>query len=149
MCDYSLMSMPNRLAVEGEELIVHKFPTGSLGFGSPIGRPRSFWAELKEFFKPAPIPVVCVPPGAHLMLRDIPARLQSEFGMGPEEEVVFTQLSAAVNCYRDAVRFRNGKETLLQHLAAGQHARVLHLSGEISEPAWNEMRQTSLQAANR
>jgi hypothetical protein len=39
MCDYSLMAIPNRLAVFGEELVVHKFEHG-----------------------PA-IPAVCIPPG--------------------------------------------------------------------------------------
>jgi hypothetical protein len=28
MCDYSLAGVPNRLAVEGEELVVHRFPNG-------------------------------------------------------------------------------------------------------------------------
>jgi hypothetical protein len=31
MCDYSLMMVRNRLAVEGEELVVHKFKSGSVG----------------------------------------------------------------------------------------------------------------------
>ena len=35
MCDYSLGGLPNRLAVEGEELIVHRFPTQSIGLASP------------------------------------------------------------------------------------------------------------------
>ena len=35
MCDYSLMAVPNRLAQEGEELVTHRFPTGSLGLASP------------------------------------------------------------------------------------------------------------------
>jgi hypothetical protein len=144
MCDYSLMSMPTRLAVGGEELVVNRFPTGSLGFGPSTERPRGFWAELKQFF--AQVPVVCIPPGARLMLRDIPARLQSELGLDREEEVVFTQLSATVNSYRDAVRFRNGKETLLQDLIAGQHARVLDLSGD---PARSEIEQFSFQSPNR
>jgi hypothetical protein len=34
MCDYSLAGVPNRLAVEGEELQVHRFPTGALGLTS-------------------------------------------------------------------------------------------------------------------
>ena len=34
MCDYSLTGIPNRLAVEGEELVVHRFRTGSLGLAS-------------------------------------------------------------------------------------------------------------------
>jgi len=32
MCDYSLMSIPNRLAVEGENLIAHRFTTGTMGW---------------------------------------------------------------------------------------------------------------------
>ena len=35
MCDYSLMAIPNRLAEEGESLVAHRFPTGSVGFASP------------------------------------------------------------------------------------------------------------------
>jgi hypothetical protein len=34
MCDYSLMAIPNRLAVSGEELIVHRFEAGSVGLAS-------------------------------------------------------------------------------------------------------------------
>jgi hypothetical protein len=34
MCDYSLMTIPNRLAVSGEELIVHRFEAGSVGLAS-------------------------------------------------------------------------------------------------------------------
>ena len=33
MCDYSLAHFPNRLAVEGEPLIVHRFGGGALGLG--------------------------------------------------------------------------------------------------------------------
>ena len=35
MCDYSLMAVPNRLAEDGEDLVVYRFPTGSLGLASP------------------------------------------------------------------------------------------------------------------
>jgi hypothetical protein len=31
MCDYSLMGIRNRLAVEGEELVTSRFSTGSVG----------------------------------------------------------------------------------------------------------------------
>src|SRR6266581_6319604 len=34
MCDYSLMSLPNRLAVCGDELIVHRFELGAIGLAS-------------------------------------------------------------------------------------------------------------------
>ena len=31
MCDSSLTGIPNRLAVEGEQLVVHRFHTGFVG----------------------------------------------------------------------------------------------------------------------
>jgi hypothetical protein len=141
MCDYSLMAVPNRLAREGEELVTHRFPTGSLGLASPadlkraadppVPVRRSLWCAVKEFFNPPrtePVPAVCIPPGARLQLHDIPARLQHELGVGPVESVAFTQISAAVNSYRDAVRFANGRELRLQELREGQAVRVVDLS---------------------
>ena len=139
MCDYSLMAVPNRLAREGEELIAHRFPTGSLGLASPadLQRPaaptirRSFWTALKEFFQPAEtaaVCAVCIPPGARLRLEDIPVRLQSELCISAAEDVTFTQLTAAAHSYRDAVRFSNGREVRLQELREGQRVRVLDLS---------------------
>jgi hypothetical protein len=141
MCDYSLMAVPNRLARQGEELEMHRFPTGSLGMASPIDLKRaanpsiparkSFWCAVKEFFNPPrtePVCAVCIPPGARLELQDISARLQHDLGVGAVEEVTFTQLTAAVNSYRDAVRFNNGREVRLQELREGQHVRVLDLS---------------------
>jgi hypothetical protein len=140
MCDYSLMAVPNRLAVEQEELVAHRFPTGSMGLASaddvsrasrPERRPVTFWAALKNFFNPShtsPVCAVCIPPGARLLLSDIPARLQQEMGVGPEEEVTFTQITAAVNSYRDSVRFSNGRVLRLQELREGQRVRVLDFS---------------------
>jgi hypothetical protein len=60
-------------------------------------------------------------------LEDIPAALQKKFGVGPFEEVTFTQIATA-NKYRDAVRFRNGREVPLQGLSEGQHAIVLEMA---------------------
>lgn len=140
MCDYSLMAVPNRLARQGEELVCHRFPTGSLGLASPADLKRAseppapsrgFWSMVRDFFNPPKIEsvaAVCIPPGARLELHDIPVRLQRDAGVGAVEEVTFTQISAAVNSYRDAVRFSNGKEVRLQELREGQRARVLDLS---------------------
>jgi hypothetical protein len=138
MCDYSLMCVPNRLAREGEELLAHRFTTGSMGLASDSDlhpRPvrsapskRTFWSMVKQVLDPPeanPVPAVCVPPGARLMLRDIPEQLQREVGVGPVEEVTFTQIAADSHRYRDAVRFRNGREILLQRLIEGQRVRVL------------------------
>jgi hypothetical protein len=141
MCDYSLMGVPSRLATEGEELVTYKFSTGSIGL-APLAEVRrlmdaqavncrEFWSYIREIFStPARncMTAVCVPPGARLLMKDVPEALQRGLGVGPAEEVTFTQLSAAANAYRDAIRFRDGRELLLQELAAGQRVRVLDLS---------------------
>ena len=121
MCDYSLAGMPSRLAVEGEDLIVHRFPTGSIGLASPCTT-TSRWGFGKQ------TPAVCVPPGGQLILIDVPERLQHDLAVGPVEEVTFVQLSATPFRYRDAVRFRNGREIRLQELSLGLRVRVLQVS---------------------
>ena|SRR5215469_12651689 len=149
MCDYSLMALPNRLAVCGEELVVRRFEMGSMGLASvvdvqcaqqPEERPaRTFMEKLKRwFFPPVPpqCPAVCIPPGARLLVRDIPDKLQKTLGLGSGvQEVVFTQIGTAG--FRDSVRFPNGGELLLQRLTEGQRVRVLSLSSEddVREPA--------------
>jgi hypothetical protein len=145
MCDYSLHSIPNRLAVEGEPLLVHRFPSGSLGLASqadrqppqeeaPVHPVAGWWERIRSWLSPhaeQTVPAVCVPPGAQLVLRDIPRRLQQTLGVGAEEGVTFVQLSAEAYGYRDAVRFRNGRAVLLQRLEVGQRVDVLCLaSGE-------------------
>ena len=131
MCDYSLAGLPSRLAVEGEQLVVHRFPTGTLGLASPCASP-SRWCSAKQ------TPAVCIPPGARLLLRDIPKDLQQQFGVRGTEEVAFVQLTATPYQFRDAVRFSNGRETLLQQLQCGQHVDVLSLSSSDFEHAEHE-----------
>jgi len=142
MCDYSLHHYRNRLALGGETLVVYRFPSSTLGLASSADlqaitaekanrrRPR-FWSAVADFFS-APIgekvTAVCVPPGAQLRLRDIPARLRRILNVRDEEEVVFTQLSAEANEHRDAVRFRCGCEVLLQELEHGQRVFVISAS---------------------
>jgi len=141
MCDYSLMAVPNRLAQEGEELVTHRFPTGSLGLASAADarrlssaatlRKKSFWQNVREFFDPPraeQVCAVCIAPGARLMLYDIPTRLQLELGVGTSAAVTFTQITASANAYRDAIRFPNGREVRLQELREGQRVRVIDLS---------------------
>jgi hypothetical protein len=141
MCDYSLHTSPNRLAVDGEDLVVHRFAAGSLGLASPADLgpvltavdESSFWYRTKGWFQGYNarweahnrIPAVCVPPGARLFVRDIPKPLQREMGLREFEEVVFVQTTAEVNVYRDAIRFNNGHHVLLQELKEGQRVRVL------------------------
>ncbi|HZP32215.1 MAG TPA: hypothetical protein VFB23_02540 [Candidatus Acidoferrales bacterium] len=135
MCDYSLMGVPNRLANEGEDLVVHRFRTGSIGLISDHDlaevKAAGVWATLKGLFHssgPTQATAVCIAPGARLLLRDIPEELQRSIKIGGSEEVVFTQLTAEVNTYRDAVRFGNGAELLLQRLREGQRVKVLRMS---------------------
>jgi hypothetical protein len=124
MCDYSLASIPNRLAVEGEQLVACRFFTGSIGLTSGDASPRRLW------FMQTPAVSVCVPPGARLLLRDISADLQRQLDLQATEEVTFVQLSAEAFRYRDAVRFRNGREVLLQRLKCGQRVKVLILCSD-------------------
>jgi len=141
MCDYSLMAVPNRLAHEGEELVTHRFPTGSLGMASPgdvqaaitprnSGR-QTIWQKIRAFFDPTAAPAVCavcLPPGAKLLICDIPPRWQQQWGVGEREDAVFTQ-TTAVNTYRDAVRFSNGCQVRLQEFREGMRVRVIDLTG--------------------
>jgi hypothetical protein len=143
MCDYSLSALPNRLAVEGEPLVVHRFRTGTMGLAAPAEiaaaateryvptRKEGWWSALKTYFTPRStqgVCAVCVPPGARLLLRDIPERLQHQYQVGEVEGVIFMQVSGMEYQYRDAVRFANGQEVLLQRLEEGQRVEVLCLS---------------------
>ena len=144
MCDYSLCGIPNRLAVEGEELVVYRFTTGSMGLASAAdlqvheslreAAPRkTFWQSLKSFFdgpnQSAAVPAVCIPPGAQLIVTDIPANLRRTHHLSLEEVGVFTQTSPELYSYRDAIRFQNRFEVHLQDLREGMHVRVLSLAG--------------------
>jgi hypothetical protein len=132
MCDYSLAGVPNRLAEEGERLVVCRFSTGSIGLTSDASLLRSLFKET---------PAVCVPPGARLLLRDIPKDLQCQFDVQATEEVTFVQLSAEAYRYRDAVRFRNGREVLLQRLKYGQRVEVLNLCSDDSRKEEHQQRE--------
>ena len=158
MCDYSLHTYPNRLATDGEDLVVHRFGAGSLGLASPAdlapvisagkAADGTLWSRAKGWFlghnpkweAEKRVPAVCVPPGARLVLRDIPKSLQRELNIGETEEVQFVEITAEVNTYRDAVRFQNCRQALLQQLREGQRVHVLSVAVEEFEPAeaaWN------------
>jgi hypothetical protein len=140
MCDYSLGGLPNRLAVDGEELSLHRFSTGSLGLASScdlrhaahVERPvhnKTIWESIKSFFAEPPksdeVPAVCVPPGARLLLKTVPSELQHLWGIEEEQNVRFVQTSADENRYRDALELPNGRQVLLQELREGMHLQVI------------------------
>jgi hypothetical protein len=147
MCDYSLGGLPNRLAVDGEELIVHRFSTHSIGLASSadlqimkiresLQRDQSLWQRIKKLFAPASdcrsVLAICVPPGARLVLKSIPMDLRCKWSVGADESVFFMQTSAEVNTYRDALRFRTGRQVLLQELREGMRVTVVSLGGDFS-----------------
>lgn len=153
MCDYSLMSLPNRLAVCGEDLVLHRFISGAMGLATPAEVCRvhekqtievhGFFAKIKNFLYPPedpPCTAVCIPPGAHLLVRDIPEPIQRMAGtQSTVEEVVFTQTDTVG--FRDTFRFPNGTEVLVQRLAEGMRVTVLALSSEehdelVHDGAW-------------
>jgi hypothetical protein len=150
MCDYSLHTNPNRLAKEGEDLVVYRFPTGSLGLASPddlavsLGwetkKKKTFWATVRSWFEEPQVVgrqvcAVCIPPGAELIVSRMPQDLQRELCVGESVEVTFTQISANAHSYRDAIRLKNGRQVLLQALREGQGVRVLTLGpAEVMEP---------------
>ena len=141
MCDYSLMSLPNRLATEGEQLIVYRFPTGSVGFASPVDanqameerKTRPLWRRVFDALAgkdKCSVPAVCIPPSARLMFHGIAGGFQRQHQLACEEEAMFVQLSAEPYSYRDAVCFGNGHLVRLQDLPIGQSATVVRMAGE-------------------
>lgn len=131
MCDYSLAALRTRLARESEELVIYRFPTGSMGLTSPDELTKygpnlhAWWSRIDASQVPC---AVCIPHGAQLMLRDIPERLQRGLGVNEEETVTFVQMSADAGRHRDGIRFNNGLQVLLQRFSEGQRARVLSLA---------------------
>ena len=101
MCDYSLEAYQSRPAAVGEKLTLERFPSGSMGFASGKS------CDL----------AVCVAADAKLRLEGIGEAVQKEHDVGPIEEVVMTRLEGGA--YKDAVRFANGIEVLLQRLDCG------------------------------
>ena len=103
MCDYSLELYRSRPAVQEEHYTLHRFPSGTMGFVSGTDCETA----------------VCMPAGARLSLQGINETVQRAFSIGAAEEVTMTRLEVTGHAHRDAVRFANGREVLLQSLNAG------------------------------
>src|SRR5947199_10776283 len=76
MCDYSLHGIENRLAEEGEILVVHRFYTGSKGLTSPVylkpcEQPKGRIRVLKRRFAGSRVCAVCIPDGAQVVVHGI------------------------------------------------------------------------------
>ena len=117
MCDYSLELYRSRPAVVEEQYSLHRFPSGTMGFVSARDCETA----------------VCMPADAHLKLEGIGETVQRSVGVGPVEEVVMTRLDVTGHAHRDAVRFSNGKEVLLQSLNVGITAEMVSSISELSD----------------
>jgi len=136
MCDYSLLGLKSRLAIEGEDLVIRNFITNSHGLApareSLRERLRRAWLFLLAGRRGAEPLAVCVPPGARLLLSGSRGLTWSD-NQSQTAEVVFMQRSAEAFMHRDAVRFENGDQVSLQMLKEGVVARVLSLELEEAE----------------
>ncbi len=108
MCDYSLELYRSRPAAQEEQYTLHRFPSGTMGFVAGTDCETA----------------VCMPAGARLSLEGINETVQRAFSIGPREEVAMTRLEVTGHAHRDAVRFGNGREVLLQSLNAGVTCRL-------------------------
>jgi hypothetical protein len=108
MCDYSLELYRSRPAVQEEQYTLHRFPSGTMGFVAATDCQTA----------------VCMPAGARLRLEGINETAQRAFAIGPAEQVTMTRLDVTGHAHRDAVRFANGREVLLQSLNLGVSARL-------------------------
>jgi hypothetical protein len=139
MCDYSLYTVNNRLACESDDLILHRFNTGSLGFCAVAELEKEMsrgafargWSQVMRWLHPRKkcgLTAVCVPPGARLLISAVPEKARSVFSSLELETVEFTQLSERSYAYRDALRFSEGETVLLQKFPEGLRVTVLALA---------------------
>jgi hypothetical protein len=153
MCDYSLSGIPNRLAVEGERLVAYRFPNGVKGFVSQpdlaafTASHPTLWTRICAWFRNETPCAVCLPPGATLLLRDLPGWLRAGFRGDTDEIVTFVQGESRE--FRDGIQFRWGGTALLQQLPTGQVADVLSLSSVKKVALTREAASRSMPASPR
>jgi len=141
MCDYSLYTVNNRLACESDDLVLHRFDTGSLGFCAQAELEKEMsrgafargWSNFMRWLYPRKkcgLTAVCIPPGARLLISGVPEEVRPGFELIELETVEFTQLSERSYAYRDALKFFDDETVLLQKLPEGLRVTVLALTPE-------------------
>lgn len=106
MCDYSLEMYASRPARQKEKYVTTRFLSGSTGLAAPGDCTTA----------------ICVQYDTRLNLEDIPADVQTRIaglGVVPTSEMEVTFCRIERGCYRDGVRFDNGKQLSLQLLGVG------------------------------
>lgn len=114
MCDYSLELYRSRPAVEGEQYTLRRFPSGTMGFTAERDCETA----------------VCLPADAHLRLEGIGEAIRQAYVVNSTEEVTMARMDGTNFSHRDAVRFANGREVLLQGLNAGIVATLVEVLPE-------------------
>jgi len=142
MCDYSLHGLPNRLAIEGEQLVTHRFSTLSIGLAAPsdlrmaadllhqAGGSRYSRPGMPSLRNNVVVPAVCIPPGTHLRMYPSPNHSLQCPDLRPIEDVTFVQVTATPFRYRDGIEFGSGLRILLQMLPEGVRFDVLSMDGD-------------------
>jgi hypothetical protein len=151
------MKVGNRLALAGEELVAHRFPSGFIGMVS-----RSDYRRWRAVLTNAPSaegslrnllrrllsavatrllssdgepPIVEFPSDALLRVYGISQKLQQEYHLSAMEDALFIELTPHIRS-GDALCFGNGVMIWLQSLQEGQRVKVLYRSwAESLEPA--------------
>ena len=101
MCRISLEEYDSRDADVGESLELRPFPSGSVGLA-------------KDRLSTC---VVCVQPGAELLLRNVSVQTQRQIGiLEPELKAVFDEREQERWAYTDGLVFENGRFLLFQEL---------------------------------
>jgi hypothetical protein len=137
MCDYSRVHFLNRLAAGGEELFIHRFPSGTMGMGSPD-------PGLKALVFRCNSTAVCVPSRARLPLREIPEWIREQLEISALEEVTLLEQTAEAFRYRDTVCFANGRKVLLERLPP----RLRVLSFDSADPRGTELERLAEESAS-
>jgi hypothetical protein len=88
---------------------------------------------LTQFREQPQVQAVCIPPGAKLSVFGIPVDLQRKLEVSENERVVFVQTNENAFAYRDAIRFLNGKDVLLQKLRPGIRMKVRSMGGDVED----------------
>ena len=147
MFDCLALSFRNRLAQTGELLVTYRFENGTIGFASAdevdaleanVDRKNpGFWSVVGGLFpkqenRPAPVTIVCIPPGSRLVVSQLPAGSTQSALFTPLDEMTFIELETSQQRYRGAFRLRSGGILLLQCVEEGVCFRVI--STELREP---------------
>jgi hypothetical protein len=139
-------NVTNRLALEGEELVAHKFRNGLIRMvsrsdysrwkissqdGVSNGTLARVFRSLVNFFLRSgcdPSPVIAVPDDALLRVYGICPDMQRLHGFDATEDALFVEITLLLGRGREALCFGNGVVIPLQALPEGQRLRVLYRS---------------------